>query len=143
MLKKHIIYTDYNGVEKKEDHYFNLTEAEITQFQWGVKGGLIETLKQAIKSEDSPVIMDAFEKLIDKSYGVKTVDGKFKKTKEALDDFKSTPAYSQLFMDILTKPEAMDEFTRGVIPANISKTLPKDLNDALPEDVKEILPTQN
>ena len=31
MLKKTIEYTDYNGTERKEDFYFNLTQAEIME----------------------------------------------------------------------------------------------------------------
>ena len=40
MIKKTIKYVDFNGVERTEDHYFNLTKAEITEMQLGVKGGL-------------------------------------------------------------------------------------------------------
>ena len=29
MLKKTITYTDYNGMERTEDFYFNLTKAEV------------------------------------------------------------------------------------------------------------------
>lgn len=142
MLRKVITYTDYNGVERKGEFYFNLTQHEITKMQMGVKGGLIELLKQAIKSEDANVVLSTFEDLIDKSYGIKTADGRFIKKPEYLDEFKSTPAYSQLFMDILTKPEVADEFTRGVIPADVK--LPDNLDEALPEDIKEFLPeTQN
>ena len=142
MLRKVITYTDYNGVEKKGEYYFNLTQHEITKMQMGVKGGLIESLKAAIKTEDSNTIMTAFEDLIDKSYGIKTPDGKFIKKPEYLDDFKSTPAYSKLFMEILTDPKASDEFTRGVSPSDVK--LPDNLDDSIPEDIKEFLPsTQN
>ena len=30
MIKKTINYVDYNGVNREEDFYFNLTKAEIT-----------------------------------------------------------------------------------------------------------------
>ena len=33
MLKKTIKYTDYNGVERTEDFYFNLSKAEIMEKQ--------------------------------------------------------------------------------------------------------------
>ena len=44
MLKKTITYTDYNGAERTEDFYFNLSKAEITEMEMGVKGGLTETI---------------------------------------------------------------------------------------------------
>ena len=33
MFKKTITYLDYNGLEIKEDFYFNLTKAEIMEMQ--------------------------------------------------------------------------------------------------------------
>ena len=34
MLKKTIEYVDYNGVERKEDFYFNLSKAEVTEMEY-------------------------------------------------------------------------------------------------------------
>lgn len=42
MLKKTIKYEDYNGVERNEDFYFNLTKAELFQMGLGMEGGLEE-----------------------------------------------------------------------------------------------------
>ena len=139
MLRKVIPYTDYNGAEKKYEAYFNLTQFEITKMQMSVKGGLIESLKAAVKTEDADTILTAFEDLVEKSFGRKTPEGKFEKKPEYLEDFKSTPAYSKLLMDILTDPKASDEFTRGVIPSDVK--LPDNLDEAVPEDIKEFLPT--
>lgn len=33
MLKKRIKYTDYNGVERNEDFYFNLNKAELMEME--------------------------------------------------------------------------------------------------------------
>ena len=33
MLKRDITYTDYNGVERKEDFFFNLSEAELIEME--------------------------------------------------------------------------------------------------------------
>ena len=33
MLKKTIKYTDYDGNEREEDFYFNLSKAEITEME--------------------------------------------------------------------------------------------------------------
>ena len=38
MLKKTITYTDYNGVDRTEDFYFNLTEAELLDMELGTAG---------------------------------------------------------------------------------------------------------
>lgn len=39
MYKKTITYTDYNGVERKEDFYFNLNRAELTKLELSKDGG--------------------------------------------------------------------------------------------------------
>lgn len=38
MLKKTISYEDFDGNQRTEDHYFNLTEAEITEMELSMNG---------------------------------------------------------------------------------------------------------
>lgn len=40
MLKKTISYTDYDGNERTEDFYFNLSKAEIIEMELGTAGGM-------------------------------------------------------------------------------------------------------
>ena len=49
MLKKTINYTDYNGTERTEDFYFNLTQTEVLQLELGTDGGLVESLTKIVK----------------------------------------------------------------------------------------------
>ena len=124
MLKKTITYTDYNGSERTETFRFNLTKAEIVKMEMGVAGGLAERIERIVAAQDQPSIIEVFEDLIQKSYGVMTPDGKgFMKRQEDLDAFMATPAYSELFMELATNAEAASEFINGIIPANMSKAL--------------------
>jgi hypothetical protein len=151
MLQKSITFTDYNGTERTEKHYFNLSKSEIIKLENSVKGGFKAMLQQAIASGDAPVIMDGLEKIILSSYGIKSVDGstfqKFKMvngTKVSLaDEFVQSPAYDALFMELLTSDDASDKFMRGLIPADIAKDLPANVKDAIPENLKDVLPEQN
>ena len=79
MLKETINFTDYNGESRSEDHFFNLTEAEITKMQLGVDGGLSERLTKIKNENNIPAMMEFFEELIRRSYGRKTSDGRFVK----------------------------------------------------------------
>lgn len=143
MLKKTIAYTDYNGVKREEDYYFNLTQAEVINLQMGVKGGLVEMLTQALKNEDSPLIMQTIRNIIRTAYGEKSADGKrFVKSAELSDAFEQTPAYSVLFMELLTQDGASDAFMRGIIPADMAAELPANTADALPDEIKRVLPQQ-
>lgn len=128
MIKKTITYVDYNGNERTEDHYFNLTKAELMRMELGVKGGMTEMMQRMIAAQDSPALIEVFEELIRKSYGIKTPDGKgFVKRAEDYEAFKSTEAYSELFVELLSSAEASSEFFNGVIPANLAKQVEEEM----------------
>lgn len=117
MLKKTITYTDYNGVERTEDNYFNLTKAEIMEMEMSTTGGLTEMIQRIVAAKDAPAIIKVFKDLILKAYGVKSPDGKrFIKSKEISDAFSQTEAYSQLFMELATDADAAAEFVNGIVP---------------------------
>ena len=40
MIKKTIEYVDYNGENRKEDFYFNLSKAELMELEMSKNGGL-------------------------------------------------------------------------------------------------------
>ena len=55
--------------------------------------------------------------MIQKSYGVKTPDGRgFVKRPEDLEAFMATEAYSELFMELVTNATAAAEFVNGIMP---------------------------
>ena len=135
MIAKTIKYKDYNGVDREEKFFFNLTQAEITEMEMSVDGGLAETIKRVIDAKSQPEIIKIFKKLILKAYGEKSVDGKrFRK----VDDegrplsvaFSETEAYSKLFMELATDDVKAVEFIEGIIPADIDKK-------ALEEEIKK------
>ena len=122
MLKKTITYTDYNGNERTEDFYFNLTKAEAMEMEMGTSGGLTETIKKIVAAQDSPSIIKIFKDFILKAYGEKSLDGKrFIKSKEISEAFSQTEAYSQLFMELATNADAAAEFVNGIVPQDAKK----------------------
>lgn len=117
MLKKAITYTDYNGVERTEDFYFNLSKAEVMEMELGTVGGLAEMLKRIVDSQDVPALIKNFKEIILKAYGEKSPDGKrFIKSEELSTAFAQTEAYSTLFMELATDHEAASVFINGIIP---------------------------
>ena len=118
MLKKTITYIDYNGTERKEDFYFNLSKAEIMEMEMGTTGGMVEMINRIVAAQDAPAIIDVFKKMILKAYGEKSADGKrFIKSKELSEAFSQTEAYSQLFMELATDADAASKFVNGIVPA--------------------------
>ena len=120
MLKKPITYTDYNGVERTEDFYFNLSKAELMEMELGVTGGMTEMLNKIIAAKDAPSLMKTFKEMIMKAYGVKSDDGKrLIKSEEISTAFTQTEAYSVLFMELITDDKAAADFVNGIIPNEI------------------------
>lgn len=117
MLKKTIKYTDYNGVERQEDFYFNLSKAEVTEMELSTAGGLAEMINKVVAAQDAPSIIKIFKDLILKAYGEKSPDGKrFIKSAELSEAFSQTEAYSILFMELAMDAEKAAEFVNGIVP---------------------------
>ena len=57
MIKKNIGFTDYNGNQRSEDFYFNLTKAEIAELELSTVGGLTQMLRGMIAAQDMPAIV--------------------------------------------------------------------------------------
>lgn len=117
MLKKTIEYTDYNGNLRKEDFYFNLTQAELTEMEASVQGGLVEMINRIVAARDGKQIIETFKDVIIRAYGEKSPDGRrFIKNDEVRDNFAQTEAYSKLFMELATDAKAAGEFINGIVP---------------------------
>ena len=122
MLKKTITYTDYNGVERTEDFYFNLTKAEIMEMEMSTTGGLAEMIQRIVAAQDAPAIIKIFKDLVLRAYGEKSPDGKrFIKTEESAKAFSQTEDYSNLFMELATDADAAAAFVNGIVPAMETK----------------------
>lgn len=120
MLKKTITYIDYNGVERTEDFWFNLTNAEILEMELGATGGFTDMLTKIVATKDVPSMVKIFKDLILKAYGEKSADGKrFVKSQEISDAFAQTEAYSQLFMELATNTDSAISFVNGIVPKNM------------------------
>lgn len=132
MLKKTITYTDYNGVERTEDHYFNLTKAEVLEMEMGTTGGLAEWIKKVVAAQDQPAVIKLFKDLILKAYGEKSADGRrFIKSDEISTAFAQTEAYSILFMELATNADAASDFVNGIIPAGLAEQVAANAPTAL------------
>lgn len=118
MLKKEITYTDFNGQKKTEDFYFNLTKAELIEYDaaYQDQGGVMEYLTSLMKHEQTGKLIMAFKDLILRSYGEKASNGRFIKSQELRDAFMATEAYSELFMEITANEESAAAFINGITP---------------------------
>lgn len=121
MLKKTITYKDYNGVERTEDFFFNLTETELVKWEHSKIGGLSNIVERMVKSENNPEIIRLFESIIIMAYGEKSEDGRsFIKDEKITKAFMCCPAYDILFMELCSDEKAMTDFINGVLPSDLA-----------------------
>lgn len=122
MLKKTITYTDYDGVERTEDFYFNFTEAELMEWQLVTNGGLTNYVQKIVDAKDQPRLITLFKELLLKAYGIKSEDGRrFIKSEKISEEFSQNPAYSILYMELVTDDKLAADFVNGIIPAKLSE----------------------
>ena len=120
MLTKKITYTDYNGMERTEDFYFNLTKAELMEMEMGTTGGFAEMVQRIVAAKDAPAIIKIFKEMILKAYGQKSPDGRrFIKSAELREEFSQTEAFSILYMELATDDKAAAKFVNGVMPGEL------------------------
>lgn len=130
MLKRTITYTDYNGVERTEDFFFNLTKAEIMEMELGTEGGMADMISKIVSAQDTPSIIKIFKNILLKAYGEKSPDGKrFVKSQELSDAFSQTEAYSILFMELATDADAASKFVNGIIPSDVAKAASEEMKN--------------
>ncbi len=133
MLKKTFTFEDYNGVSRTETHYFNISEAELAEMELGTTGGFTTMLRRIIDAQDGPAIMRELKKIVMKSYGVKSDDGRrFIKSEQLSEEFSQTEAYTQLYMSLISDADAAAEFVKGIMPSKLAKQLPDNVA-SLPE----------
>lgn len=150
MLKKTITYTDpFTDEMTSGEYYFNISKAEATEMAMIEGEGLEEHLKAIAASSDAAEILKEFKKIVAMAYGERTPDGKFIKSPELSQQFLSSEAYSELFMEFITNTDFASEFMKGILPKDLESVIakieannakgsaPSDPNDKRPAWIRE------
>lgn len=115
MFKQNITYTDFNGIERKEDFHFHLSLPEVTRIEAKIGKPIGEHTKELAEGGDMNALLGFLEEIILNSYGKKTSDGRsFHKSKELRDEFEHSQAYAELFEQLITTPDLSRKFGEGV-----------------------------
>lgn len=118
MYKEIITYTDYDGQERTETVYFNLTKAEVAELQMSKKGGIDKYIQKLIDEQDIPEMSKFFKDFIFHAYGVKSEDGRrFIKSDELSTEFSQTEAYSEIVYHLLSDEDYMNKVMNAILPA--------------------------
>lgn len=145
MYKKTLTYTDFNGVERTEDFYFNFTKAELMDMQFSKDGGLLETIKKIINAKDTNALISLFKDTVIKAYGIKSEDGRrFIKNDQIREDFMATEAYSDIYLELATDSDAAADFINKVLPAGLAEQANEMIaKGEVDEETKQLLTKLN
>lgn len=122
MLKKTVTYVDFDGNERTEDFFFNLTEQEIAEMELSTEGGLGNFINKAVAAKSQVELIELFKKLILAAYGVKSADGRrFVKNDAVREAFMSTQAFSDIYMELVQDADKASAFFNGIVPKEKNK----------------------
>lgn len=116
MLKKTIKYTDYNGMERTEEFYFNINKTEAIEMEYDTKEKLSTMLETIVAAEDASAIIKTIKRIILKAYGEKSADGRrLIKSDELSLAFSQSEAFNVLFYELVTNADKAADFFNKII----------------------------
>lgn len=120
MIKKTIPYTDYDGTERTEDFYFNLSMAELMEMQTSVEGGMRGYIQRIMAANDQTALMKLFKDVLLMTYGKKSDDGRlFVKNDAIRAEFEASPAFSVIYMELMSDAQKAADFINSLMPADL------------------------
>lgn len=131
MLKKEVVYVDYNGNDVKENLYFNLTSVEQARLvsRYATKGidSIESYAKYLVENDDNAGMIAFIEDVILSSFGEKSADGRsFLKTKAIREQFEYSIAYATLFEELVTDEAKMKAFVTAIMQKNENRDKPQN-----------------
>ena len=133
MFQTTVSYTDFDGHERTETLYFNITEQQMRDLYQDDPDFSEKALSNVVEGGDTAEMLRIMKKLILASYGEKSSDGKVhKKNKEIRENFECSAAFEQLMDDIMYKADEkylMNFFTK-IFPAKFAETIGEQFGKA-------------
>lgn len=151
MIKKTIQFHDYDGNEREDDFYFNLTQVELNKINSdpSLPGGIEDSVSRAQKNNDAGEMLRIVDMLISRSYGVKLPDGSFVKRNASglplYEMFVNTEAYDHLIEGLITNENEIVTFLTGCLPKDAqTKVRAKmaEVENARKENVVKLTPVE-
>ena len=124
MLKETVTYIDFNGTERTEDCWFNMSKIDLMEFLKSSESDPTAKLRSALSSSDITSMMLFFKDFMLAAYGERSVDGRrFIKSKEISEAFGQSMAFDALFMRLMNEEGSISNFIYGVIPNDLAAAI--------------------
>lgn len=126
MFKKTIKWTDFNDVEHTQDFYFHLTKMRLLELVGD--GTLQDKIQQMVAAGDNVQMLRKITEVVTLSIGVRTDDGaRFIQNDDITEQLKSSPAFDELLVELVSDPEKSAEFIKQLIPKDMQRKLAEEL----------------
>ena len=141
MFKKTVTYTDFDGNNRIEDTYFNLTKTEMIEFALNLPDNVSETVDNNAENMDmdkattkiasmlgTKGVFNFIKDLVLKSYGVRKDEGRrFAKVDEngrpLSIEFAQTMAFEAIMEEFRTNDVAAANFVKALIPSDAANKM--------------------
>lgn len=142
MFSDTITYTDFDGNERTETLYFNISSSEAMQLEIKYPGGYANKLQRDIDRGDNPAVMQDMIDFVQLSYGIKSDDGRrFVKSVDIYEEFKSTNAYEEFLKKFLADPDYALKFIVAAFPTDGVEMSEEQIISKVKEDTRQKLPS--
>lgn len=144
MFSDTITYKDFDGNDRTETLYFNISPSEAMELEIKYPGGYANKLQRDLDRGDNAAVMQDMIDFVKLSYGVKSDDGrKFVKSMDIYEDFVSTNAYEEFLQKFLVEPDYALKFIVSTFPKNGVEMSEEEMMAKVKEEVKNKLPESN
>ena len=117
MLTETITFTNFDGRQVTETHYFNLTRAELAMWEMEKHEGVGEYFLRLSQSNNKADLATAFHDFLRRTYGLKSEDGnRHMKSKEITDNFEHSAAFDEFYIKLISDEDFALKFIKGVLP---------------------------
>lgn len=123
MFKTEVKYKNFLGQEVSDTLRFNLSESELLDLQEEEPIFSPEFLYYISEEQDISAMLKVMRKLIARSYGILSEDGKvFRKKPEDIYDFEHSAAYTALLEKLLGSEDTtfVSDFITNIFPARFA-----------------------
>lgn len=139
MVKRKVTYRDFDGEERTDVFYFNLTEAELTEIELEYDGDMSNKLQIMRENRDGRGMFSLITNLILRAYGEKTSDGKrFVKNTEMREAFAASEAYSELLKGLLEDENKLTAFIAAIMPEDIRTKIEENLSEKKAQETEVV-----
>lgn len=118
MIKKHIIYHDYDGDTREDDFYFSLNQVQFARINKLFPGGLEAYVEKITKDKNADEMFRVIDILVSEAYGERQGAAFIKVApngQKLSDFFVNTEAYDTLLTELLSDENSLINFLTGCL----------------------------